>query len=150
MTTVDFYFNAQDKLQVACRLAGKALAQGRSLLVYAPEADTASRLNKLLWTWQATGFVPHCALHDPLAADTPVLIAGDAETPKRCDVLLNLASACPPHFERFERLLELVGSDEAERAAGRERYRFYKSRGYAIGHHDLGKETAAGASESHD
>ena len=137
MTSIDFYFNAGEKLQVACRLAGKALAQKRSLLVYAPEGDTASRLDKLLWTWPATGFVPHCALHDPLAADTPVLIAADAQTPPRCDVLLNLSAQCPPHFERFERLLEVVGADEAERAAGRERYKFYKSRGYAIGNHDL-------------
>jgi DNA polymerase-3 subunit chi len=52
-------------------------------------------------------------------------------------VLLNLSASCPPHFERFERLLEVVGADEAERAAGRERYRFYKSRGYAIANHDL-------------
>lgn len=137
MTTVDFYFNAADKLQVACRLAGKALAQGRALLVYAPEGDTASRIDRLMWTWPAIGFVPHCALHDPLAPDTPVLIAADDETPKRCDILLNLSAACPPHFERFERLLELVGADDSERAAGRERYRFYKSRGYGIGHHDL-------------
>ncbi len=137
MTSIDFYFNAADRLQVACRLAGKAVAQGRSLVVYAPEGDTASRIDKLLWTWPATGFVPHCALHDPLAPDTPVLIAADAGTPQRCDVLLNLSADCPPHFERFERLLEVVGADEAERAAGRERYRFYKSRGYAIGNHDL-------------
>ena len=137
MTSIDFYFNAGDKLQVACRLAGKAMAQGRSLLVYAPEGDTASRIDRLLWTWPATGFVPHCALHDPLAPDTPVLIAAGAETPQRCDVLLNLSAGCPPHFERFERLLEVVGADEAERATGRERYKFYKSRGYAIGNHDL-------------
>ena len=137
MTSVHFYFNASDRLQVACRLAGKAVAQGRSLLVYAPDGDTASRIDKLLWTWPATGFVPHCAPHDPLAPDTPVLISADAETPSRCDVLLNLSASCPPHFERFERLLEVVGAEEAERAAGRERYRFYKSRGYAIDHHDL-------------
>jgi DNA polymerase-3 subunit chi len=137
MTSIDFYFNAEDRLHVACRLAGKAVAQGRSLLVYAPEGDTASRIDKLLWTWPATGFVPHCALHDPLAPDTPVLIAAGADVPQRCDVLLNLSAACPPHFERFERLLEVVGADEDERAAGRERYKFYKSRGYAIGNHDL-------------
>jgi DNA polymerase III subunit chi len=140
VTSIDFYFNADDKLQVACRLAGKALAQQRQLLVYAPEGDTASRIDKLLWTWPATGFVPHCAPHDPLAADTPVLIASDEQTAQRCDMLLNLSLACPPHFERFERLLEVVGSDEPERAAGRERYRFYKSRGYAIGSHDLASQ----------
>jgi DNA polymerase-3 subunit chi len=137
VTSIDFYFNAPDRLQVACRLAGKAFAQGKQLLVYAPQADTASRFDKMLWTWPATGFVPHCALHDPLAPHTPVLIAADAEAPGRCEVLLNLSPSCPPHFERFERLLELVGADEAERAAGRERYRFYKSRGYAIASHDL-------------
>lgn len=137
MTRVDFYFNAADKLQVACRLAGKAIAQGQRLLIYAPQPDTAQRIDRLLWTWPATGFVPHCAAHDALAADTPVLIAGDAEACRIGDVLLNLASETPPAFERFERLLELVARDDADRQAARARYRFYRERGYAIADHDL-------------
>ena len=137
MTTVDFYFNAQDRLQVACRLAGKAVAQKKRMLIYAPEPEAASRIDRLLWTWPAIGFVPHCALHDPLAPETPVLIASDAETPQACDLLLNLGTECPPHFERFERLLEVVAADDAERDAGRARYRFYRERGYKITNHDL-------------
>lgn len=137
MTSIDFYFNASDRLQVACRLAGKALAQKQGLLVYAPEADTASRIDRMLWTWPAIGFVPHCAVHERLAAETPVLIASGDETPPGCPLLLNLAAACPPHFERFERLLEIVGADDEERKAGRERYRFYRERGYTISNHDL-------------
>jgi len=35
MTSIDFYFNATDKLQVACRLAGKAASCGTRLLIYA-------------------------------------------------------------------------------------------------------------------
>jgi len=137
VTTIDFYFNAQDRLQVACRLAGKALSQKKRMLIYAPEPETASRIDKLLWTWPAIGFVPHCALHDPLAPQTPVLIAADAQTPPACELLLNLGADCPPHFERFERLLEVVASDETERQAGRARYRFYLERGYRIANHDL-------------
>jgi DNA polymerase-3 subunit chi len=140
LTTIDFYFNAEDRLQVACRLAGKAAGQGRRMLIYAPEPELASRIDRLLWTWPAIGFVPHCAVHDPLAGDTPVLIAADAETPPGCEVLLNLGAGCPPHFERFERLLEVVGADEAERQVGRSRYRFYLERGYKIANHDLAKE----------
>ena len=140
MTTIDFYFNAQDRLQVACRLAGKALAQKKRMLIYAPEPEVASRIDKMLWTWPAIGFVPHCALHDPLAPETPVLIASDAETPAECGLLLNLGAECPPHFERFERLLEVVTGDEAERDAGRTRYRFYQQRGYKISSHDLAKD----------
>jgi DNA polymerase III subunit chi len=137
MTSIDFYFNAADRLQVACRLAGKALAQGKHMLVYASEPETASRIDRVLWTWPATGFVPHCALHDPLAPDTPVLIAAGEETPPRCELLLNLSPQCPPHFERFERLLEVVGTEDAEREAGRSRYRYYRERGYSIANHDL-------------
>ncbi len=137
MTSIDFYFNAGDRLQVACRLAGKAMAQKKRVLIYAPEADTAQRIDRLLWTWQATGFVPHCAPHDPLAAETPVLIASGEEAPLGCEVLLNLSAECPPHFERFERLLEVVGAGDEERKSGRDRYRFYRDRGYAIANHDL-------------
>lgn len=135
MTSIDFYFNAPDRLQVACRLAGKAMKQNQRVLIYAPQAELAARIDKMLWTWPATGFVPHCAVHAPLARETPVLIASGDETPEGCEILLNLDADCPPHFERFPRLLEVI--DEAGREAGRSRYRFYKERGYRIANHDL-------------
>jgi DNA polymerase-3 subunit chi len=137
MTSVDFYFNAGDKLQVACRLAAKALAQGKRLLVYAPQADTAQQIDRLLWTWPATGFVPHCRAEDALAAETPVLIAAAADAATQCDILLNLGQETPPAFERFERLLEVVSRDHGDRQAARERYRFYRERGYRVASHDL-------------
>jgi DNA polymerase-3 subunit chi len=137
VTSIDFYFNASDPIQVACRLAAKAFARRQPLLIYAPDAETAARIDKALWTWQATGFVPHCAVNDALAAETPVLIARDEETPAHLCVLLNLSGEAPPHFARFERLLELVGADDAQRDAGRARYKAYRNQGYAIANHDL-------------
>jgi DNA polymerase-3 subunit chi len=137
MTSIDFYFNADDRLQVACRLAAKALKQGSRMLIYTPDAGTAERLDTLMWTWPATGFVPHCRAQAPLASETPVLIASGEETPEGCELLLNLGADCPPHFERFVRLLEVVSVSDEEKASGRSRYRFYKERGYAIASHDL-------------
>ena len=137
MTGIDFYFNAADKLQVACRLAAKASVQGKRLLIYAPQPESAQRIDRLLWTWPATGFVPHCAVHDAAAADTPVLIAGAPDALTACEVLLNLDAATPPAFERFERLLEIVSVEDEDRRAARERYRFYRERGYRIADHDL-------------
>jgi DNA polymerase-3 subunit chi len=140
MTGIDFYFNADDRLQVACRLAGKAMKQNQRLLIYAPDVETARRIDKMLWTWPATGFVPHCAVHAPLANETPVLIASGDEMPEGCELLLNLGAECPPHFERFTRLLEVV--DAADRETGRKRYRFYRERGYKLTNHDLAQENA--------
>ena len=139
MTSIDFYFNAADRFQVACRLAGKALAQGSRMLVYAPDPEVASRIDRLMWTWPATGFLPHCSAHDALAAETPVLIGGDDEAAE-IPILLNLSTDCPPHFASFERLLEVVGTDEADREPARARFRMYKSRGYAVASHDLARD----------
>jgi len=47
-------------------------------------------------------------------------------------VLVNLHAAPPPFFSRFERMVEIVTRDEADAAAGRERWKFYKARGYEI------------------
>lgn len=143
MTSIDFYFNAGDRLEVACRLAGKALQQKKRMLIYAPQPEMAQRIDRLLWTAQAVSFIPHCAAHDSLAAQTPVLIAVDDAAPAAaCEVLLNLSAECPPFFERHERLLEIVAQEEAERLAGRARFRFYRDRGYEIRKHDLAKAAA--------
>ena len=53
MTSIDFYFNAADRLQVACRLAAKALAERKRVLIYAPDAELATKLDRLMWTWPA-------------------------------------------------------------------------------------------------
>ena len=137
MTSIDFYFNAEDRLQVACRLAGKAFKQGSRMLIYAPDHEVARRLDSLMWTWPAIGFTPHCLAHAPLAAETPVLIATGDDTPADCELLLNLGTECPPHFERFSRLFEVVSREDEEKLKGRTRYRFYQERGYKIANHDL-------------
>ena len=137
MTSIDFYFNADDRLQVACRLAGKAFKQGSRMLIYAPDTEVARRLDSLMWTWPAIGFTPHCMAQAPLAGETPVLIATGDDTPPDCELLLNLGAECPPHFERFTRLFEVVSREDEEKLKGRARYRFYQERGYKIASHDL-------------
>jgi DNA polymerase-3 subunit chi len=139
MTRIDFYFEAEDKLQVACRLSAKAAQQNMRVLIFAPDEVQAQRIDKLLWTWQATGFLPHCMTRSPLAAETPVLITRDPEDTPHDEVLLNLHFEWPPAFSRFRRVVEIVGRDDADREAARGRFRFYRDRGYEIVNHDLSK-----------
>ena len=140
MTSIDFYFNAANRLNVACRLAGKALQQKKRVLIYAPQAEMAQKIDRLLWTAQAVSFTPHCFAHDPLAAGTPVLIAlDDAPQAAACEILLNLSPECPPFFERHQRLLEIVAQEEDEVLSGRARFKFYRDRGYELRSHDLAK-----------
>ena len=137
MTRIDFYYDAEDRLQVACRLSAKALQQRLRVLIYAPDGEVARTIDRMLWTTPPIGFVPHCMAHDGLAPDTPVLIASDAESMPHDEVLLNLSAERPAHFARFQRLVEVVGRDDADRAAARERFKFYRERGYQIYTHSL-------------
>ena len=138
MTRIDFYLDADDRLQVACRVAAKALAQDHKVLIYAPDGEVARTIDRLLWTTPAIGFVPHVMADHKLAIETPVVIARDAEALPHDDVLVNLDRGEPAAFARFHRLVEIVGRDEDDKQVARGRYRFYRDRGYEIHTHRLG------------
>jgi DNA polymerase-3 subunit chi len=135
MTTIDFYTHVDDRLAVAARLVAKALAAHGSARVLTPDAATTVELDRLLWTVPATGFLPHCRMDSPYASETPVLVDHVLEHTGPAAVLVNLHAEPPPFFSRFERVAEIVGIDDV--AAGRERYRFYRERGYELRTHDM-------------
>jgi DNA polymerase-3 subunit chi len=141
MTHIDFYVldsaepNALGLL--ACRLAEKIWRMGRRVYVHTANAGQAQALDDLLWTFRDGSFVPH-ELYSPGAEEpAPVVIGCDPDPQLEPDVLINLAEAVPPCFSRFQRLAELVDADPARREASRERWRFYRDRGYPLQKHDL-------------
>jgi DNA polymerase III subunit chi len=131
MTQIDFYTHVPDKLQAACQILGRAFEVQSRVFVFAPDAHVADTLDRLLWTSPAIGFVPHCRGRDSVAAETPIVIDHEASA-AHDDVLLNLHSEWPPFFARFKRLIEIVGIDDNDRLPARERFRFYRDRGYQI------------------
>lgn len=137
MTRIDFYTQAGDRLHTACRLAAKARIHGLRVTLYCPDHDTATRLDRLLWAVPATGFLPHCTPDNRLAAITPVLIDPSGDTHLHDEMLINLHVEWPAFFSRYQRLAEIVSGDDADRKQARERYRFYRDRGYTIRTHDL-------------
>lgn len=132
MTRIDFYHYADDKLRFACRLAAKAFEQSSRVVVYATDERTLAEFDRTLWTFQSTRFVPHVAAESTLAAETPVVLARSGDALPHHEVLLNLADEWPPFFASFDRLLEIVAADDADKARARERYAFYRKRGYDI------------------
>ncbi len=137
MTQIDVYFHVENKLATACVLSAKAYSNGLRVLAFCPDAESSRRLSRMLWTTPAIGFVPHCDPDDRLAAVTPVIIDHVGADPLHDQVLLNLRDDRPAHFSRFQRLIEIVSLDEEDRRLARERYKFYRDRGYAIQNHDM-------------
>jgi DNA polymerase-3 subunit chi len=141
MTRVDFHFNVPDKVDYGCRLVRKAFRAGHRIVVFSDDAALLARFDQSLWTFSAHDFIPHVMATDPLASETAVLLTqGELQPAVHADdrdLMVNLGSMTPPGFARFERLIELVSGIDEDRAAGRERWRFYRDRGYPIETHDL-------------
>jgi DNA polymerase-3 subunit chi len=139
VTRIDFYHYAEDKLRYACRLAATVAERDSRLVVFAPDEGVCSAFDRLLWTFQSTRFVPHCRATDPNAGQTPVILARSDEALPHHDVLLNLGDDWPPFFASFERLLEIVGTDEEDKVRARGRFVFYRKRGYEINVNAIGE-----------
>lgn len=124
-------------MHYACRVIRKARAAGKRAVVYTRDADRLAQIDSVLWTFSALDFVPHVYVDSPLAGSTPVLLAADAASAPESDVLLTLDDEAPPHFEeffaRYERVVEVVSSQEDDRQRARARFKNYKDRGFQPG-----------------
>lgn len=138
MTKVDFYTGSEDKLRTACQLSQKAMQNGLRVLLHTPSEAVAHKLNQLLWHYPPTAFMPHCRSTDAEAANLPVVIGLDENFP-HSELLVSLHNECLPFFSRFERVIEIVSQDEEDAKLGRDRYKYYKDRGYELRHFDLRK-----------
>lgn len=138
MTRVDFAFGAPDRLRMACQVVRKHYKAGRHVVVYLSDARQLARFDRLLWGFESTAFVPHVSVDDPLATSTPILLTSAAPVPaSEQSWLLNLDTQCPPGFEQFSRVLEIVSDREADRTQARERWRQYQTQGCKLHAHKL-------------
>jgi len=120
MPRADFYLIdkprfREEPLLLVCELARKALAAKQFTLVLARDFAQAEALDDLLWSFDDDAFIPHQLAGDDDDADTAVLIA-------------------PPDFDR---VLEVVAADSAEREGSRKRWTEYKRLGFEVAKHDM-------------
>lgn len=137
MTRISFLHGAPDRIQSAAQWLQRAWDERHTVLVYVPDAEQATRLDRLLWTQPALSFLPHCRADSALAGETPVLLTDRLDDTARANCLLNLSNELPPGFSRFEHLVEIVSTDDTDRLPARERFKLYRDRGYTIENRDI-------------
>ena len=141
MTQVDFYVldanAAGDRYHLACRVAERARRAGKRVLIHTTIPAESSHVDSLLWTLWESSFVPHGVLGRDDPACNPILIGDGSQDNDEHDVLVNLADEVPLFFGRFQRLIECVDHDEEVKAAGRQRFRYYREHGYPLKSHTI-------------
>jgi DNA polymerase III subunit chi len=144
---VDFYVLAGEdtraRLKFACRLAEQAALAGQRVFVWTDEAAELERFDELLWTFGDRSFVPHEIYSDSRQWDeAPVLLGSGTLPPQPYDLLLNLGSVVPAGTAPAARVVEIIDADAARRAAGRLRFRAYRTAGLVPETHNVSAEDA--------
>jgi len=140
VTRIDFHFNTPDKLAYSCRLIRKAYRAGHRVWVYSEDLFQLQRLDQMLWSFSATDFIPHVMHDHPLAGRTAIVLSNCLHGSEDFKLGIHLGSALPPGFNRFERWIEVIGLDEADRQPARQRYAHLRDQGYPIHHFDQGEQ----------
>jgi DNA polymerase-3 subunit chi len=138
---VDFYILKTAELdghRLACRLALMAWERGYPAQVLTADEQAARSMDELLWRSPANRFVPHGMTGTSEAAAAPIRISTpDQLTDGR--LLINLTRQPVSEPTRFERLLEIVPHEPADRDASREKFRFYRKHGLEPKTHDIAR-----------
>lgn len=141
MTRIDFYVSpgqtGDATLHLACRIVDKAWQQQNRVYIHAANPEQAQLLDEMLWVFRDGAFIPHCRTGDIASKETPIVIGGEPPPEMKPEVLINLGQEVPGFFSRFERVIEIVAGDETTRQQARQRFKFYRERGYPLETHEL-------------
>lgn len=138
MTEIVFHVGVENPVQHACRLVRDALAGDNRTIVSGPKT-LLEAVDVALWAMAPHDFLAHCDANADarMLAVSPVILAMRqqcASLPHH-QLLINLGEEMPEGFGSFEKLIEVICDSETSIVSGRQRWKYYKTRGY-----DLKKE----------
>jgi DNA polymerase III subunit chi len=136
MTRVIFYSNLTNKQDALLTLVQQALIKKHSVTVMVENEQQAKAYENALWQKNKVSFLPNVLASDLLADKTPIVLDWQENQLCQDDILINLSSKQLTAFSRFRQLIELVSIEESDKVLARQRYKFYRDRGYEMKHFD--------------
>ena len=147
LTRIDFYYDVKDILSFASRMARKlyyekVISAKQPLVIRCKDQSHCEEVSYSIQNFSKKDFLPCAQFSDKSADLFPIILSTVSEIPLWADdiiVLLNLDTKIEMTFSSYCRVIEIVDQTELNRQKGRERYKYYKERGYEIFGHRVDK-----------
>ena len=147
LTRIDFYYDVKDILSFASRLARKlyyekVISAKHPLVIRCKNQSHCEEVDYSIHNFSKKDFLPCAEFSDKSADLFPIILSTVSKIPLWADdiiVLLNLDTKIEMTFSSYLRVIEIVDQTELNRQKGRERYKYYKERGYEIFGHKVDK-----------
>lgn len=160
MTQIDVAHDAEHRLQTAVETVYKQYRHGRAIWVFCTDEQRLHAFSKMLWSCHDTEFIPHQHIQEGIDLSLVQLCSQDPSnaliewqkqstpqvqneqtesttTRRLMPLLLNLDIACPPNYQRFDRVLEIVSRHPVDMDYARQRMQTYKTEGAKVVFHKL-------------
>ena len=147
LTRIDFYYDVQNTLLFASRITRKLyyekiVTTKRPLVIRCRNGFHCEEVGDSLNHFSKKDFLPHARFSDVNACMSPIILLETSQIPLWANdivVLLNLDSKIEITFSSYSRVIEIVDQTETNRQKGRQKYKFYKERGYEVFGHKVDK-----------
>jgi DNA polymerase-3 subunit chi len=141
MTQVEFYSVVSEQKQLPfahiTEVVKRGYRKGQKIFIHTDNKKLAEKMDEILWTQDAKSFLPHQLVGEDENTKPPIEI-GFGQTPNsRPDILINLSSEVPPFFGQFNWVFEYAFGDDENKEKARERFKFYRDRGYPLNHRKI-------------
>jgi DNA polymerase-3 subunit chi len=140
MAEIAFYHLARSSLeQVLPRLLGRTLAAGERAVVRCGSPERLAALDEALWLCPEPDWLPHGTPASGAAALQPIWLTTDDDAPNGARFLFLVDGADSARLAFYARVFDLFdGSDEAQLARARERYRAARAAGHTLSYWQQG------------
>ena len=120
----------------------KVISAKQPLVIRCKDQSHCEEVSYSIQNFSKKDFLPCAQFSDKSADLFPIILSTVSEIPLWADdiiVLLNLDTKIEMTFSSYCRVIEIVDQTELNRQKGRERYKYYKERGYEIFGHKVDK-----------
>ena len=120
----------------------KIVSAKQPLVIRCKDQSHCEEVSYSIQNFSKKDFLPCAQFSDKSALLFPIILSTVSEIPLWADdiiVLLNLDTKIEMTFSSYCRVIEIVDQTELNRQKGRERYKYYKERGYEIFGHRVDK-----------
>jgi len=120
-----------EKARHCCILAEEYFNQGKRVLIVVKDQEQGQILDRFMWTWRKTSFIPHALFgEEEDCATVPVIISTDHRRDFSASILI-MAAPCPVDFIRcFEQACDFAELyDSTLHQDSRRRFALYREQG---------------------
>lgn len=136
MTKFNFYVSSSQSstglYKLLPSLLEKIIAKNHKVLIACNNKEIEQQINKFLWEYSKTSFLPHGPSSSEFKKNQPILITSTGENENNADILITFSGKTVENISSFLQVFDIFESSEAQLQAGRKRWKEYKSKGYDL------------------